>query len=75
MANIKSHLPIYSRPPCKLIRYEIRDFNDGAGNGGQRRIAIYFDKHSNQKEMIAQTIWQYGWFCGISKEEFKATCS
>jgi hypothetical protein len=58
--KVKPYHPYYCSPPNKLIRYEVRDFDDGHGNGGKCRWAIYTDKKGKQCEMVAQVIWEYG---------------
>lgn len=54
---MEPHLPIYHRPPNRFLRYEERRFDDGAGNTGTKRIAIYTDKGGTQREDTAQVIW------------------
>lgn len=65
------YLPRYCTPPNKLLRYEMEPFDDGDGNGGEVRIAIFLDKKGKEQRYEAQVIWQYGWFKGITEEEFK----
>lgn len=56
--TIVPHLPIYCRPPNKLLRYEIRGFTDCNGNHpGKVRVAIYKDKSGNIQEHDAQVLW------------------
>jgi hypothetical protein len=55
--NMNAFLPIYTRPPNKLLRYELRNFDDKAGNTGKLRLAIYNDKHGKQQEAVAQVLW------------------
>ena len=52
-----TYLPVYTRPPNKLLRYEFRNFSDKRGNTGKLRIAIYIDKKGRQQEDVAQVLW------------------
>ena len=54
---MKPYLPVYSRPPNVLIRYQDERFVDKAGNGGINRLAIYKDSKGKQQSMTAQIIW------------------
>jgi hypothetical protein len=55
---MKPYLPIYSRPPNKLIEYRKERFDDGVGHTGTRIVAIYFDKKDKcNKEMTAHIVW------------------
>lgn len=54
---IKPYIPVYCRPPNKLIRYEMRPFDDGAGHTGMLRVAIFLDKKKHHREMVAQVRW------------------
>lgn len=49
--------PIYHRSPNRFLRYETYQFNDGAGNFGERRVAFYLDKKGAEKSETAQIIW------------------
>ena len=52
-----TYIPIYKRPPNKFICYEELRFNDGAGNTGTKRVAVYLDKSGAEKRETAQVIW------------------
>ena len=52
-----SYIPIYKRAPNTFVRYELERFDDGAGNTGAERVAIYLDKHGAEKRESAQVIW------------------
>lgn len=52
-----AYIPIYHRPPNKFIRYEMHRFDDGAGNTGVERVAVYRDKAGAEKRESAQVIW------------------
>ena len=54
-ANV--YVPVWKRAPNKFLRYELKDLDDGAGNVGHIRVAIYMDKNGNQKSETAQVIW------------------
>jgi len=54
---MKPYIPVYCRPPNKLLRYESRRFSDGAGHAGRQRVAVFLDKKKRQCEMTAQVIW------------------
>ena len=51
------YIPIYSRAPNKLLRYEIRQFEDLNGLKAEIRWAIFLDKKGQEYEMIAQVKW------------------
>lgn len=51
------YIPIYHRPPNKFVRYEMQRFDDGAGNTGVERVAVYLDKNGTEKRESAQVIW------------------
>jgi hypothetical protein len=51
--RVTPYLPVYARPPNKLLRYEERPFW-----GGICRYAIFTDKNGKQQEMTAQVIWK-----------------
>ena len=70
-SKIEPYLPRYSRPPNKFLRYELRDFDDGHGNGGQYRVAHFLDKKGKEQEMTAHVIWKFGWYAGVTEEEYK----
>ena len=55
---MKPHIPIQHRSLNKFLKYEIRDFDDGYGNSGKVRIAIYLDKNGKQQEVTAQVLWE-----------------
>jgi hypothetical protein len=57
--SVVPHIPIYMKAPNKFIRYEVRDFDDGYGNGGKVRVAIFSDKNGKVQEMDAQVMWEY----------------
>jgi hypothetical protein len=56
--RIKPYIPYYNLVLCKLLRYEIRPFDDNAGHTADLRIAIFLDKKGNEKEAIAQVMWK-----------------
>jgi hypothetical protein len=51
------YIPIYHRPPNKFLRYEMKRFDDGAGNTGAQRVAFYLDRHGVERSECAQVIW------------------
>lgn len=55
--NIVPHYPTYAKAPNKLLRYELRPFDDGYGHTGQVRVAIFLDKNKKEQEMDAQVLW------------------
>lgn len=57
--KIETFLPIYTRPPNKLLRYELSNFDDKAGNTAKLRIAIYTDKRGKQQEVVSQVLWDW----------------
>lgn len=65
------HLPKYCRKPNKLLRYELEPYDDGAGHGGQIRVAVFLDKNGKEKRTTAHYLWQYGPDIGITKEEYE----
>lgn len=52
-----AYLPIWSRPPNKLVRYEDRPFDDGHGHRGVKVVAVYLDKSGNECEELARVKW------------------
>lgn len=54
--KIEPYLPIWIRPPNKLVRYEDRRFVCGM-YPGTKRIAIFVDKKGVEREETAQIIW------------------
>lgn len=57
MSKIESYIPIYNRPPNKLIKYKYQEFDDGIGHTAQLKIAQFLDKNKKEKEMIAIVNW------------------
>lgn len=55
--NMKPYIPVYKRPPNTFLRYEERQFDDGASHTGTERVAIFLDKNKKLSEMTAQIIW------------------
>lgn len=49
--------PVYTSPPNTFLRYEVREFDDGAGHCAKIRYALFLDKNAKQKEMVAQVMW------------------
>jgi len=56
MSNIVPCLPYYCKPPNKFIRYYQKRF-EGEHHSATLNIAVYLDKHKEEKETIAQVIW------------------
>ena len=54
---MKPHLPIYTRLPNTLLRYEDERFTDRSGNSGVDRVAVYLDRNEKEQRMTAQIIW------------------
>lgn len=54
---MKVFLPIYCRPPNKLISYDLKRFDDNAGHAGAVRVATYIDKNGKRQQQDAQIIW------------------
>jgi len=54
---MKVFLPVYCRPPNKLIGYDLKRFDDNAGHTGTVRIANYIDKNGKRQQQDAQIIW------------------
>lgn len=54
--HVEPFFPIWKRPPNKLLRYEDRRFTCGAYEG-VKRVAIFQDRNGNEREEIAQVIW------------------
>jgi hypothetical protein len=52
MKEIKAFLPIYSRPPNKLIGYTYEHFDDGAGHVAALRMAYYVDKKGTKDQKL-----------------------
>jgi hypothetical protein len=55
--HIPAFLPVYCRPPNKLIRYVEENFTDAVGNIAIVRTAIFLDKKGKEQTMVAQVIW------------------
>ncbi len=55
--HIPASLPVYCRPPNKLIRYVEENFTDAVGNIAIVRNAIFLDKKGKEQTMVAQVIW------------------
>lgn len=55
--HIEPYLPVYCRPPNRLVRYEQRPFADRAGNRATLTIAVFQDKHGKEHEAVAQVRW------------------
>ncbi len=64
-------LPSYFAPPNKFLKYDMEEFNDGHGNGGRIRYAYFINKKGKTCKTEAQVYWDYGWFAGITEEDFK----
>lgn len=56
--KIEPFIPVYSRGKNKLLRYEIRHFDDGVGHLADLTIAIYLDKNNEEQEMVARVKWK-----------------
>ena len=54
---MKPHLPLYTRAPNTLLRYEDERFTDRSGNSGVDRVAVYLDRNGKEQRMTAQIIW------------------
>ena len=52
-----TYVPVYKRLPNQFLRYEEHLFDDGAGNTGTERVAVYLDKAGAEKRECAQVIW------------------
>lgn len=57
--NIEPFIPVYCRSPNQLIRYEVRDFDDGYGHTAKIRYAIFKTKKGEIQEMVAQVMWDH----------------
>lgn len=55
--KIKPHLPVYTTPPNKLVKYIEEPFDDGCGHTAIVRTAVFLDKKGVEKTMVAQVIW------------------
>lgn len=56
--KVVPHIPIQHRQPNKFVRYELEDFNDGAGNGGRLKMAYYLDKKGREQQVVHNVIWE-----------------
>ena len=52
-----AYVPVYKRLPNQFLRYEEHRFDDGAGNTGMERVAVYLDKSGAEKRECAQIVW------------------
>ncbi len=54
---MKPYIPVYCRPPNKLLKYVTSNFDDGAGHTGQLTTAHFLDKNKKEAEMVAYVKW------------------
>lgn len=52
-----TYIPVYCRPPNKLVRYEEIKFTCKAGYPGIERMAVFLDKNGKEQRTTAQIIW------------------
>jgi len=54
------YIPIYSRPPNRLLEYVDRVIDDGCGHSGVEKVAVFLDRKGRRCEMTAQVVWRGG---------------
>ena len=57
--KIIPHLPVWSKPPNKLISYEDRRFIADSGKCGTETVAIFSTKGDKIEEVTAWIKWDY----------------
>lgn len=55
--TIKPFIPIWNDKKNKLIRFDVRPFDDGVGHTAQITYAIFLDKNKEEQEMVAYVKW------------------
>lgn len=56
-SKVVPYLPVWSRPPNKLVRYETYDYVDPVGYQAKVTKAIFKDKNGKEQEMDAFIKW------------------
>ena len=51
------YIPIWNRPPNKFVKYEVVQFDDGAGHIGDLTLAHFIDKKGKEQQMDAWIKW------------------
>jgi hypothetical protein len=55
--KIQPHLPVWVRPPNKLVRTYDKPFDDGYGHSGIVTVKVFLDKNGKEQEVDAYIKW------------------